>query len=163
MSYTYAEVDGAAKTGLIYQMALAGAEREPLVRATAIRLVYGLGRTDHIARLRRLHEFVRDSIDYVGEPIEMLHSASVTLHLGAGDCDDHAILLGALAWSLKYPFAVRPIAQDPEYPEHYSMAIGYPQSHDPLGSADTRWIDVETTIPAHTGEPVERAARRLTR
>ena len=151
---------GEQKTELIRQLAIFGAIHETLVRETAIALVRGLPRSAHYARIERLHQFVRDSIDYVREPVEMLHPATVTLAMGAGDCDDHVILLGALAWSIKYPFIVEAIG-DQSNPHHYTMAIGYPQTEEPTGDADTTWIATETTARAMTGEHVDDAMRRL--
>ena len=163
MTYSYHLLRNAAeKTETIRRYAVSGAENEPLVRRVAVALVRGTDPNDHLARLTRLHQFVRDSIDYVREPVEMLHPASVTLEMGANDCDDKTILLGALAWSLKYPFIVRPVGPA-DNPSHYTNLVGYPQSDTPQGDASTTWVHAETTIPALTGEPVEAAERRLYR
>lgn len=157
---TFVLASGQQKTELIRQLAIYGAIHETAIRETAIALVRGLPRSAHFRRIERLHQFVRDSIDYVREPVEMLHPASVTLAEGAGDCDDHVILLGALAWSIKYPFIVEAVG-DPGNPYHYTAAIGFPQSEEPTGDASTTWVPTETTARAMTGEHVSDAMRRL--
>lgn len=157
---TYVLPNGEAKTELIRQLAVHGAVHETAIRETAIALVRGLPRSAHFERIERLHQFVRDSIDYVREPVEMLHPATVTLNMGAGDCDDHVILLGALAWSIKYPFIIEPVG-DAGNPYHYTAAIGFPQTDEPTGDEATTWVPTETTARAFTGEHVHDAVARL--
>lgn len=149
---------GVEKTATIGDYIRAGA-LEPLVRDTAVRLVQGAGRDDHLARVERLHRFVQRSIDYHREPVEMFHRATVVLTQG-GDCDDHVILLGSLAWALKYPFLVEPIGH-PKGPGHYTIRVGTPPSEAPSGNASTRWRSYETIIDALPGEHVNDAVRRL--
>jgi len=154
---------GEQKTAYMIQLAIHGATFEPLVRDTAVALMRGLpllrGAADeHVPRLRRLQEFVRDSVPYHGEAIEILQAASNTLEHG-GDCDDHVILLGALAWSMRYPFAIIATG-DPADPYHYTIALGYPPGDHPSGSSDTLWLAAETTIPAELGEELSDAMQR---
>lgn len=156
---SYVEVrDGREKTQLITALAMHGATFEPLIRDTAVALMRGLPRSAHAERVQRLHEFVRDSVGYHREPIEMLHPATYTLLRGA-DCDDHVILLGALAWALRYPFVIEPIGGELD-PSHYTIALGYPPSDFPYGDASTVWQWAETTTPARTGEHVLAAVAR---
>jgi hypothetical protein len=157
--YLELEGGGQEKTRLLTELALHGAQFEPLVRDTAIALVRGLPNQDHRGRLRRLHEFVRDSVPYHREPVEMLHPATYTI-LHGGDCDDHTIALGALAWSLRYPFRIEAVG-DPANPYHYTIALGYPPGELPGGDGDTRWLYAETTVPgALLGEWVHNAVAR---
>lgn len=165
---SYLEVaDGHEKTALAIELAIHGATFEPLVRQTAVALMSGLplvrGSTpaQHVERLERLHAFVRDSVPYQNEPVEMFQPPTVTLTEG-GDCDDHVILLGALAWSLRYPFAIEP-SGDPADPFHYTIALGYPPADLPSGDASTTWLAAETTIPAELGELLEAAQGRTQR
>lgn len=149
--------NGESKTRLIWELGLDGASH-PLVRATATGLVRGAPRFDHIERVTRLHRFVRDSVPYHREPIEMLHPAAFVL-MNGGDCDDHAILMVALAWAVKYPAIVEAI--NPENPSHYTMRVGTPPAETPFGDARTRWWSVETTVPAAFGEHVSAVVPRL--
>lgn len=159
MSHTWIEVpDGIAKTELIRQYALLGST-EPLVRQTAVSLVNTAPRFGHVERVSRLHRFVRDSVPYHREPVEMIHRATHVLTHG-GDCDDHVLLLCALAWALRYPFIVDPVG-DPLGPAHYSTRLGVPTAEEPHGDPGTEWFQVETTLPAFFGEPVESVAGRM--
>lgn len=148
---------GYAKTQLLWEMAVDGATH-PLVRDVATSIVRTAPRFDHVERVKRLHRFVRDSVPYHREPIEMLHPAAFVL-MNGGDCDDHAILMGALAWAVKYPFIVE--ALNPENPSHYTMRVGTPPAETPYGNAKTEWWPAETTVPAFFGEHVSAVVPRL--
>jgi hypothetical protein len=69
-------------------------------------------------------------------------------------------LLCALAWALRYPFAIIPCG-DPEDPYHYTVKLGQPPSDSPTGDAHTRWADYETTVDALPGESVDAALARI--
>lgn len=156
--YRFVHVPGGIeKTRLLETRIFEGA-LEPAVRDIAVRLVAGTNRNDHTERLARLHRFVRDSIDYHREPIELFQSATLTLERG-GDCDDLVILLGALAWSLRYPWAVEPVG-DPNDPDHYSIALGWPAGNEPRGEPRTHWIQAEASAAAVFGEHPNAAAER---
>jgi hypothetical protein len=76
----------------------------PEIRRTAINLTTLLPPRDFDGEIRTLFEFVRDRIRYVGDvnEIETLTAPDKTLHLGAGDCDDKAVLLASLLESIGY-------------------------------------------------------------
>lgn len=139
----------AGKTRTMRQYAISGAT-DPTIRLVSVRLVQSARRGDDVERLRRLHAWVRSAVDYHREPIEMFHPAGHVARYG-GDCDDLVILLGALAWSLKYPFRIEPIG-NPDGPRHYSIRLGYPESETPDGTADTRWLWAEASVQARFGE-----------
>lgn len=149
--------DGVEKTRLLETRIMEGAV-EPLVRSVAVELVRTLPRNDHIGRLERLHRFVRNAVDYHRESVEQFQRPSITLEQG-GDCDDLSALLGALAWSLRYPWALEPVG-DPMDPEHYSLLLGWPASNEPHGDAGTHWVNTETSLAAMFGESATAAAER---
>ena len=149
--------DGRQKTELVRERILEGA-LHPNVRDVAVRLTHMVDRNDHRERIARLHRFVRDAVSYQREPVEQLQHAAWTLHWG-GDCDCLAILLGALAWSLRYPFFVQDHG-DPSDPEHYSVWLGWPAADAPHGDRSTQWIHAEVSAAAALGERTEAAARR---
>jgi hypothetical protein len=151
-------MSGQEKTELLRSLVYSGAV-EPLVRRVAVDLVRVVPRDDHWGRLERLHRFVRDSVPYHREAVEMFQPPTVTLQEG-GDCDDHVLLLCSLAWSLRYPFDVRSVG-DPEDPSHYECRLGQPPSDSPTGDSSTRWSAYETTIDALPGEDVHAALRRI--
>ena len=88
----------------------------------------------------------------------MFQTARTTLEHG-GDCDDLVILLGALAWALRYPFAVEPVG-DPLDPVHYSLALGFPAADEPQGNPNTVWFNTEPAAAAAFGESAQAAANR---
>lgn len=149
--------DGEVKTELLRQRILEGA-LHPEIGDTAVLLTRSVDRNDHHETIARLHRFVRDSVRYHREPIERLQHAAWTLHHG-GDCDCLTILLGSLAWSLRYPWRVEPHG-DPKNPEHYSLWLGWPPSERPDGDAHTHWIHAEVSASASLGETSESAAAR---
>lgn len=55
---------------------------------------------------QNIFEFVRNNIRYVPDPNEVWRTATRTLELGYGDCDDHAILLCALLRTIHEPAKV---------------------------------------------------------
>jgi transglutaminase-like putative cysteine protease len=88
---------------LMRTLAQAGA-KELMVREAAIGAVRAAGAPEHNgqAQLAALHRFVRDQIMFVGDitGVETLQSPRYTLQMRAGDCDDRAVLLAALARSI---------------------------------------------------------------
>jgi transglutaminase-like putative cysteine protease len=79
---------------------------------------------DPAAQLGALFRFVRDRITFIGDVagVETLQSPRYTLRVGAGDCDDRAILLAALARSIGVPtdLKFRAIAANPRAPQQFS-------------------------------------------
>ena len=59
----------------------------------------------YLGEIRALFEWVQANIRYTKDPfrLELLHSARRMLELRAGDCDDMAILLGALLEAVGHP------------------------------------------------------------
>ncbi len=149
--------DGREKTRLLIDRIYEGAT-DPAVREVAQLLVRGTDRNAHAERLERLHRFVRDSVDYHREPVEMFQRPGITLEHG-GDCDDLVILLASLAWALRYPWLVRPVGDERD-PEHYSLLLGYPAGDSPHGDAFTTWHHAEPSAAAMFGESSEEAGNR---
>jgi hypothetical protein len=95
---------------------------------------------------RTIHGNVQDAIAFVHEPKETFQSARVTMMAGAGDCDDHARLVYALARAGGLPATMTFLEED-EQPVHVVAKIG------------GAWA--ETTIPAEFGEAPLAAYARL--
>jgi transglutaminase-like putative cysteine protease len=96
------------------------------VREAAIGAVRAAGAPEHdpVAQLGALHRFVRDQIMFVGDiaGVETLQSPRYTLSVRAGDCDDRATLLAALARSIGIPVDLKfkAIAANPAAPATFS-------------------------------------------
>ena len=106
----------------------------------------GLRQKDFEGEARRLHAFVRDDIRYVldTDGVELLHDPVTLLEIGAGDCDDKAILLASLLGSIGHRTRFVAVAFEPERFSHVWV-----QAH-----LDGRWVDLETTEPIPFGARV---------
>lgn len=117
---------GTRKTLEIMRGLAAEGARDLTVRETAIAIVRAAGAAAHdsVAELRALFEFVRDRIRFTNDilGVETLQGAEYTLRVRAGDCDDRAVLLVALAQSIGIPadFAFRVVALKPGSPRAFS-------------------------------------------
>lgn len=109
---------------IMRRLALEGAAQLE-VRESAIGIVHGAAAPHHpIQELGALYRWVRDQIRFTSDPvgIEHLQSPRYTLHVRAGDCDDRATLLAALARSigLAADLRFRAIGADPMIPGRFS-------------------------------------------
>ena len=79
---------------------------DPKMAEVAVDILRGAGAQprDYHAQAAALLAWVQANIYYVNEPDERLQSPSHTLRVKLGDCDDLAILLGALATSIGLPW-----------------------------------------------------------
>jgi hypothetical protein len=74
-------------------------------RAIDILLEKGVKPKDYPGEIKALFEWVQRNVRYTKDPfrVEVLHSARRMLELRAGDCDDMAILLGAMLEAIGHP------------------------------------------------------------
>lgn len=109
----------------------------------------GLQQKDFLGEAERLLAFVRDDIRYVKDidGVETLHDPVTLLRLGAGDCDDKAILLASLLLS---------IGHTPRY-----IAVGFaPDEYSHVwvqDYLDDQWVDLEPTEPIPFGQSIPMA------
>jgi transglutaminase-like putative cysteine protease len=110
---------GVRKTlALMRRLAQQGAS-DLSVREAAIAAVRGdmAEGHDRVAQLASIYRFVRDRIYFVGDVlgVETIQSPRYTLSIGAGDCDDRATLLVAMARSIGISagFSFKVIATNP--------------------------------------------------
>lgn len=106
---------------------------------------------DARARARCLLRFVQANVSFAREPVETFQSARVTLERRAGDCDDSARLLAALARCAGIPSRLA-FLQTQGQPVHVFAELW----------TGSRYEAAETTIRgAELGEDPRAAARRL--
>ena len=117
---------GTRKTlAIMQQLARAGALNR-IVRETAIDVIRNAGTAPHDTpgELAALFAFVRDRVRFTGDivGVETLQAPHYTLRVMAGDCDDRAVLLVALARSvgIQSSLKFRVIAANPNRPGTYS-------------------------------------------
>jgi hypothetical protein len=111
----------------------------------AIDLVRNVPAYDEYGEVFSLFTWVLGHIRYTKDPVtkEKLTPPMELLKLRAGDCDDIAMLLGALAIAIGYPARFVTVAANPDYPEEFSHV--YAEVEVPAGSG--RWVAVDAARP----------------
>jgi transglutaminase-like putative cysteine protease len=148
---------GNAGTALtLKQMARLAREgaKDPGVIQVASQLVRELPQYDRVGEIRALHGFVRDSIRYTNDPIdlELVRTPQAILEMGVGDCDDKSVLLASLLRCIGRPS--RYVAIELRGLAGFSHVF----VETPLGR---RWVPLETIRPVEAGwGPPSAAVRR---
>lgn len=101
---------------------------------------------DYLGEIKALFEWVQQNVRYTKDPfrVEVLHSARRMIELRAGDCDDMAILLGAMLRSIGHPVRLVLTGPDPLRPHlltHVYLEV----------SQKGRWIPLDATMPHPMG------------
>lgn len=118
--------------------------RTPLIRQTAAGLYGGLLQKDSIGEITAIHQFVRDSIRYMRDPVGMenVQTPEATLELKYGDCDDKATLAAALLESTGHPARFVAVGFAPGKFSHVFVETRVHRRH-----GGYPWIALETTEP----------------
>jgi transglutaminase-like putative cysteine protease len=118
------------------------------VRQKAIDILMdeGVKPKNYLGEIKALFRWVQANIRYTKDPyrVEVLHSARRLLELRAGDCDDMAILLGAMLEGIGHPVRLVLTGPDPRRPRllsHIYVEVYY-KGH---------WIPLDPTMPYHPG------------
>lgn len=124
------------------------------IREKALAIVAFLPSRQWAAEVRALHEFVRDRIRYVRDPVglELVATPEKVLEYGQGDCDDKSTLLAAMLESLGHPSRF--------------VAVGFnggPFSHVYVETKiGARWVPLETIVPMPMGwKPPDSTSRYI--
>ncbi len=125
-------------------------EGDPVARGLGLE-AYGKNPKDQAARARAIHAWVKGHVWFVREPKETFQSPSYTVQSGAGDCDDHANLVNAIAKNAELGARVVPLLKPNGDVKHAVCQIQ-------VGST---WIWAETTVDARFGEDPAAAVNRL--
>jgi transglutaminase-like putative cysteine protease len=123
---------------------------DPVARTLGLRFFRAYPR-DESARARAIHQWVKKNIWFVREPKETFQSPTYTVKTGAGDCDDHANLLHAIARSAGLRARIVPLVRPNGDVKHAVTQIE-------LGGV---WTFAETTVDAGFGENPQAAVQRL--
>lgn len=79
--------------------------RDPEFRAWVIQNVcQGTENRDFAGQARRILSWVQNNVRYFNEPNELIQSPQYTIRKGFGDCDDSAVLMGAMLHSIAIPW-----------------------------------------------------------
>lgn len=101
--------------------------------------VFGCG-NDRVCQAKAQYLFVREKIIYTNDPLrhEFVKTPGYTLDVGAGDCDDHAVLLSSLLNSIgiqtRFIFV----------PSHVYIQAYLPESLDKYQD-DEGWVNLDPT------------------
>ena len=144
-------------------------QTHPDVRNAAISATRDVYPHDYTSELAALYYEACRRVKYVRDPAnaEMLHAPHLTLRTGAGDCDDAAVVVGAMAG------ADRRVANPTTALGTLSASVGVPvqvvtagydsprgeHSHTFLRAWDSRrkcWIVLDTVAGPHTAEMIAR-------
>lgn len=131
---------GAVKQTLAVMVSLVRQYKTDLnIRTLALQLTQSCAPKDARCELTQLQHFARDQIRYVNDVdgVETVQTPVATLRLMAGDCDDKATLLCALAASIGYPTRFCAVGVRGEDFSHVMAQVR-------LG---TGFINMETIIP----------------
>lgn len=108
------------------------------VRRAATNILFLTPERNALHRASAIFEWVRDSIRYIGDvlDVETLHTPDRVLAARLGDCDDKATLLAAMLESVGYPtrFVVAGY-QDPATFEHVYLQV----------QVDGQWLSADAT------------------
>jgi transglutaminase-like putative cysteine protease len=128
------------------------------VRQKAIDIILerGVKAKDYLGEIEALFQWVQQNVRYTKDPfrVEVLHSARRMLELGAGDCDDMTILLGALLEAIGHPVRLVVIGPDPRRPRFFTH-IYLEARHK------GRWIPLDATMPYPLGWRPETPVREV--
>jgi len=130
------------KTILHMQSLVIGPEGvgNPQVRVKALEAVRGS--VKNIDEIDSVLAWVKHNIEFRGENAETLQSPVVTLQLGAGDCDDHSILIAALLRSVGYNVQFKTVAAARAAPDQFSHVYVVAQD-----KRTGQWKGLDSTVP----------------
>lgn len=118
----------------------------PEVIDLARQIVKHVPSKDYKGEAKALFKWVKRFVKYRMDPRTMetvQHPYETALVQGAGDCDDHATLLVALALALGHGGSFRTVKADPDRPDEYShvyAVIGIREG------ASATWYPADTTV-----------------
>jgi len=107
---------------------------------------------DDACQLRGIFDYVKAQVRYLEDPVNMdwYPTAQVLLDLGAGDCDDHTILIDALAAVIGFEVGCR-VIRPRRSGFHVYPLVRYPKGPGNLViPIDTTWegaMDIDQEFP----------------
>ena len=130
---------------------ISNAVQSPAIRNLAGRVIGNkINDTDQAVAI---YDYVRSNIRYVREPKgqDIFQSAETTLALGAGDCEDEFVLVGALARLAGIPVKAKVISQD---------SITFTHIY-PLLKVNGKWVPMDTTLGGILGREPQYLTGRI--
>jgi|SRR5579872_699542 len=136
---------GTAQTIRVMRRLVDQALTDPAFIRFAVDLVRNVPAYDDNGEISSLYGWVLANIRYTKDPVskEKLYPPQELLNIRAGDCDDIAMLLGALALALGYPARLITMGADPDFPNDFSHV--YVEAECPPGSGE--WVPLDAARP----------------
>ena len=128
----------AATVAWMGRLALEGS-RSPGVIDLARRIVAGTGHKDYVAQADAILQHMKRTVQYLRDPrgLEHVQTPSWTLYgVRAGDCDDHATAIAALALALGFEAGFRTVGATASHFSHVYAVV----------NLDGRWVALDSTI-----------------
>jgi transglutaminase-like putative cysteine protease len=139
---------------LMHKAASDGA-RDPQIRQLALQITQSVANKDYAGEIAAVYGWVKQNIRFRGEWDETIQAPEVTLKFGAGDCDDHSVLVCALLGALGYRCRFKTVAVrgEQEFTHVYAEA---------LNPGAGQWIALDTTVDqAYPGwEPPDKSREK---
>lgn len=88
-------------------------KRDPRIRSFTNKIIRKAPEGDVIQEILRVAAWIKKNIRYSRDPVgvETVADAIDTIRLGYGDCDDLAVLSGAMFESIGHPVRIRPVGE----------------------------------------------------
>jgi hypothetical protein len=139
---------GTKKTVDEIQFLIRSGAKDFYVRQKAIDVLLecGVPQKDYLGEINAVFEWVQRNVRYTKDPfkVEVLHSARRMLELRAGDCDDMAILLGAMLEAIGHPVRLVLTGPTPQRPSLFTHI--YVEAW-----CQGQWIPLDPTMPHPMG------------
>lgn len=145
----------------IIRTMLVESSKRPEVKEVAVRTVgkrcgdkWCVPEKDYKGEVRALFDYVRSHVRYVRDHarIDGYTMADKTLKLGGADCDDYAILLGALLLAVGYPVKLRVVQiKGSSTWSHIYLLVGLPPP------SPKEWMPLDASVNRPAGWEVSRS------
>jgi len=118
---------------------------QPEIRTKALEIIRDVPERDVVGIVEKLFEFVRDRITFRDDPrdVETITTPLMTLDNRAGDCDDKAVLLGALLESVGVRTRTRTISQSPNGNYTHIVLQAWLPVEDERGLVLWEWVSLD--------------------
>jgi transglutaminase-like putative cysteine protease len=136
-------VEGVRETVYLMSRIVRRDRRNPVVIELARALTRNLPEKDWWREAEAIFRYVRDQIRYVQDPegVETLTDSERLIEIGAGDCDDKAILLASLLSAINHPTRFVIVGERWNVPEHVYVET----------KIGNRWIAMDPTMRHEMG------------
>lgn len=136
------------------------------IRMLTEKIVSGLHSNDYLSEYAAVLNWVRSNIRYTRDPrnIEQLKEAHVVLATRSADCDDMAILLGAMLGQIgaQLRLVAGAFGNGPKHPQTGERLLTHVwlEAYDPMSQA---WVVLDPVPGRKTHEMINRLVHRVTK